>query len=90
MKRAALLTSPALILLAASAFAGEPVSSPSPTPAKSKLASKKPAPKKTTADAKPRKTSPALDQLFDKDSPIQHPDLHFWGDASVSVTSIHR
>jgi hypothetical protein len=89
MKRAALLTLPAFVLLAAGALAGDPVpdSKPSPTPAKSKSAAKK---TRTTAEAKSEKTSPALDQLFDKDPAIHHPELHMWGAAEMSVTAIRR
>jgi hypothetical protein len=89
MKRAALLSLPAFVLLAAGAFAGDPAPDPkpSPTPAKSPVAAKK---TKTTAEAKSEKTSPALDQLFDKDSGSRHPELHFWGAAETSFSVIHR
>jgi hypothetical protein len=87
MPRAALLTLPALILLAAGALAGDPAPGPSPTPAKSKLAAKK---AKAAAEAKDEKTSPALEQLFDKDPIIRHPEVHMWGAAEMSVTAIRR
>jgi len=89
MKRAALLTLPAFVLLTAVAFAGEPASDakPSPTPAKSKAAAKKTT---TAAETKSDKTSPALDQLFDKDPGIHHPELRMWGAAEISVTAIRR
>ena len=89
MKRAAFLTLPAFILLASGAFAGESASDakPSPTPAKSKIAAKK---TQTTAEAKSEKTSPALDQIFEKDPVIHHPELRMWGAAEMSVTAIRR
>ena len=85
MKRAPLLALPAFILLSAGAFAGEPAPDPKPTPTPAKVAAKK-----TTADAKSEKTSPALDQLFDKDSGSRHPEFHFWGSAEMSVSAIRR
>jgi hypothetical protein len=87
MKCAALFSLPAFVLLAAAAFAGDPASDqkPTPTPAKSKVAAKK-----TTAEAKSEKTSPALDQLFDKDPGGHHPEFHVWGAADMSVSTIRR
>ena len=87
MKRAALFALPALVFLAAGAFAGDPAPNPkpSPTPAKSKVP-----PKKTIAEAKCEKTSPALDQLFDQDSGSRHPELHVWGAAETSFTVIRK
>jgi len=92
MKRAALLILPAFALFTASAFAGDPTPeqkpSPSPTPAKAKLAAKK---TKSSAEEKSEKSSPALDQLFDKESPvIRHPEMRMWGAAEFSVFTSHR
>ena len=92
MKRVALLTLTAFTLLVSGALAGDPAPeqkpSPSPTPAKSKVAAKK---TKTTAEEKSEKSSPALDQLFDKESPvIRHPEMRMWGAAEFSVFTSHR
>ena len=85
MQRVALLTLAAFALLASGALAGDPA--PSPTPAKAKLVAKK---NKTTAEEKSEKTSAALDQLFDKEPVIRHPEMHMWGAAEFSVYSSHR
>jgi len=92
MNRAALLTLPAFVLLASGAFAGDPApeQKPSPTPAKSKITAKKAKPTAPAAEAKYEKTSPALDQLFDKQPVIQHPETRIWTGAEISVTAIHR
>jgi hypothetical protein len=89
MSRAAFLTLPAFVLLTAGAFAGDPAPDPkpSPTPAKSKVAAKK---TQAAADAKSEKTSPALDQLFDKNPVIRQPDVHIWGAAETSFTIIRK
>lgn len=89
MQRAALLLLPAFALLSAAAFAGEPASDvkPSPTPAKSKITAKK---SKMTAEEKSEKTSAALDQLFDKEPVIRHPEMRMWGAAEFSVFTSRR